>query len=62
MTILVIQALQTLRKTNVTSKTVQMMQSRLDEGDKIAMLKETAQSTDWVYDIIRQIAGEVQEK
>ncbi|MEH2959647.1 hypothetical protein [Candidatus Merdisoma sp. JLR.KK006] len=62
MTILVIQALKTLRKTNVTSKTVQMMQSRLDEGDKIAMLKETAQSTDWVYDIIRQIAGEVQEK
>ncbi len=62
MTILVIQALKTLGKTNVTSKTVQMMQSRLDEGDKIAMLKETAQSTDWVYDIILQIAGEVQEK
>lgn len=62
MTILVIQALKTLGKTNVTSKTVQMLKSRLDEGDKIAMLKEAAQSTDWVYDIIRQIAGEVQEK
>lgn len=62
MTILVIQALKTLGKTNVTSKTVQMLKSRLDEDDKIAMLKEAAQSTDWVYDIIRQIAGEVQEK
>ena len=62
MTILVIQALKTLGKTNVTSKTVQMLKSRLDEDDKIAILKEAAQSTDWVYDIIRQIAGEVQEK
>lgn len=62
MTILVIQALKTLGKTNVTSKTVQVLKSRLNEGDKIAMLKEAAQSTDWVYDIIRQIAGEVQEK
>lgn len=62
MTILVIQALKTLGKTNVTSKTVQMLKSRLDERDKIAMLKEATQSTDWVYNIIRQIAGEVQEK
>lgn len=62
MTILVIQALKTLGKTNVTFKTVQMLKSRLDERDKIAMLKEATQSTDWVYDIIRQIAGEVQEK
>lgn len=62
MTILVIQALKTLGKTNVTSKTVQMLKSQLDERDKIAMLKEATQSTDWVYDIIRQIAGEVQEK
>ena len=62
MTILVIQALKTLGKANVTSKTVQMLKSRLDERDKIAMLKEATQSTDWVYDIIRQIVGEVQEK
>ena len=62
MTILVIQALKTLGKTNVTSKTVQVLKSRLDEGDKAAMLKEAAESTDWVYNIIRQIAGEVQKK
>ena len=62
MTILVIQALKTLGKTNVTSRTVQMLKARLDDGDKAAMLKEAAQSTDWVYNIIRQIAGEVQGK
>lgn len=62
MTILVIQALKTLGKTNVTSKTVQALKSHLDEKEKAAMLKEAAESTDWVYNIIRQIAGEVQEK
>lgn len=62
MTILVIQALKTLGKTNVTSKTVQALKSRLDEKDKAAMLREAAESTDWVYNIIRQISGEVQEK
>lgn len=62
MTILVIQALKTLGKTNVTSKTIQKLQSRLDEEDKVVMLKEAAQSTDWVYNIIRQIAGGIQEK
>lgn len=62
MTILVIQALKTMGKTNVTSKTIQVLQSRLSEGDKAAMLREGAESTDWVYDTIRQIAGEVQEK
>lgn len=62
MTILVIQALKTLGKANVTSKTVQALQSRLSEEDKTAMLKEATESTDWVYNTIRQIAGEVQEK
>ncbi|MDO5422238.1 MAG: DUF6088 family protein [Eubacteriales bacterium] len=62
MTALVIQALKTLGKTNVTSKTIKTLRSRLSEEDKAAMLKEAAESTDWVYDIIRQIAGEVQEK
>ena len=61
MTILVIQALKTLGKTNVTSKTVQALQSRLSEEDKAAMLKEAAESTDWVYNTIRQIAGEGQK-
>ena len=62
MTILVVQALKTLGKTNVTSKTIQTLSSRLNEDDKAAMLREAAESTDWVYNAIRQIAGEVQEK
>lgn len=62
MTILVIQALKTLGKSNVTSKTIQALQSRLSESDKAAMLKEAAESTDWVYDTIRRIAGDVQKK
>ena len=60
MTVLVIQALKTLGKTNVTSKTIQTLSSRLNEDDKAAMLREAAESTDWVYNTIRQIAGEVQ--
>lgn len=59
MTTLVIQALKTLGKTNVNSQTVQLLQARLTDIDKAAMLKEAAQSTDWVYDTIRKIAGEV---
>ena len=62
MTILVIQALKTLGRENVTSKTVQILRSRLSEDDKAAMLIEAAESTDWVYDTIRQICGDVKRK
>ena len=62
MTILVIQALKTLGRENVTSKTVQILRSRLSEDDKAAMLIEAAESTDWVYDTIRQICGGVKSK
>lgn len=57
MTVLVIQALKTLGKTNVTSKTIQTLSLRLSEEDKAAMLTEAAEATDWVYNAIRQIAG-----
>ena len=59
MTTIVIQALKTLGKTNVNFQTVQALQARLTDEDKAAMLKEAAQSTDWVYNTIRLIAGEV---
>ena len=57
MTILVIQALKTLGRENVTFKTVRVLRSRLSEDDKATMLIEAAKSTDWVYDTIRQICG-----
>lgn len=62
MTALVIQALKTLGKANVTSETIQALSSRLSEEDKSVMLREAAESTDWVYNAIRQIAGEIQQK
>ncbi len=62
MTILVIQALKTLGKENVTSRTIRVLRSRLSEEDKAAMLIEAAESTDWVYDTIRQICGGVKRK
>ena len=62
MTALVIQALKTLGKTNVTSETIQTLSSRLSEEDKAVMVREASESTDWVYNAIRQIAGEVQQK
>ena len=62
MTILVIQALKTLGRENVTSKTIRVLRSRLSEDDKATMLVEAAESTDWVYDTIRQICGGAKRK
>ncbi len=62
MTALVIQALKTLGKTHVTSETIRALSSRLSEEDKAVMLREASESTDWVYNAIRQITGEVQQK
>ncbi len=55
MTSLVIQALKTLGKTNVTPEIIRILSGKLTEADKEAMLKEAAESTDWVYDTIRKI-------
>ena len=57
MTGLVIQALKTLGRANVTTEIIEMLSVKLSEKDKEAMLKEAAESTDWVYGIIRQICG-----
>ncbi len=57
MTSLVIQALKTLGKTNVTPEIIRTLSDKLTEADKEAMLKEAAESTDWVYDTIRKIVG-----
>lgn len=55
MTSLVIQALKTLGKSNVTPEVIQMLSEKLTDKDKQACLKEATESTDWVYDTIRQI-------
>ncbi|UWP36596.1 DUF6088 family protein [Eubacterium ventriosum] len=57
MTSLVIQALKTLGRSNVTPEVIQMLSEKLTAKDKQACLKEATESTDWVYDTIRQICG-----
>lgn len=57
MTGLVIQALKTLGKANVTSEIIETLSAKLSKEDKAVMLLEAAESTDWIYDTIRQICG-----
>ena len=57
MTSLVIQALKTLGKNNVTSEIIQTLSERLSQDEKQACLKEATESTDWVYDTIRKMCG-----
>ena len=48
MTSLVIQALKTLGRSNVTPEVIQMLSEKLTDKDKQACLKEATESTDWV--------------
>ena len=57
MTSLVIQALKTLGRSNVTPEVIQMLSEKLTAKDKQACLKEATESTDWVYDTIRKMCG-----
>ena len=57
MTSLVIQALKTLGRTNVTPEIIQTLSEKLSEDEKQACLKEATESTDWVYDTIRKMCG-----
>ena len=57
MTSLVIQALKTLGRSNITPEVIQMLSEKLTDKDKQACLKEATESTDWVYDTIRLICG-----
>ena len=52
MTSLVIQALKTLGRTNVTPEIIQTLPEKLSEAEKQACLKEATESTDCVYDTI----------
>ena len=55
MTSLVIQALKTLGRTNVTPEIIQTLSEKLSEDEKQDCLKEATKSTDWVYDTIRKM-------
>lgn len=55
MTSLVIQALKTLGKTNISQDVIQALTAKLSDEEKQACLKEATEATDWVYDTIRKI-------
>jgi len=57
MTAVVIQALKTLSKDNVTGDTVSFLSQKLSKDEKDALLKEAAESTDWIYETIKEICG-----
>ena len=57
MTSLVIQALKTLGRTNVTPEIIETLSKKLSENEKQACLREAMESTDWVYDTIRKMCG-----
>lgn len=57
MTSLVIQALKTLGKSNVTPGIIQTLSEKLSDDEKQACLKEATEATDWVYDTIRKMCG-----
>ena len=57
-TILVIQALKTLGKDNVTDDVITTLKKRLTPKEKKAALKESTESTNWVYQTIRKICEE----
>lgn len=54
-TVLVVQALKTLGKDNVTPEIIRILSDRLDSKDKALILKESTEATDWVYDIIKNL-------
>lgn len=54
-TVLIVQALKTLGKDNVTPEIIRILSDRLDSKDKVLILKESAEATDWIYDIIKNI-------
>ena len=56
MTSLVIQALKTLGKKNVTPEVIQTLSTKLSLSEKQTCLKEATESTDWVYDTIDKYA------
>ena len=54
-TILLVQALKTLGKERVSGEVIAILSDRLTSEEKLTALKEAAESTDWVYNIIKKI-------
>ena len=55
MTALLIQALKTMGKENVTQKEIQYLSKRFSDDEKKTLIEEAMNSTSWVYKTIKQI-------
>ena len=55
MTVLVIQALKTLGKENITQNLLHTLEAKLTESEKDALLVEAKESTDWIYRTIQSM-------
>ncbi len=54
----VIQALKELGKEHVTDDTIKILSSKITNEDKQTLLKETVNSSEWIYKIIQKICKE----
>lgn len=58
MTVLVIQALKALGKENLNAEVISKLKVKLSRKEKDTLLKESQNSTSWIFNVIRQISGE----
>ncbi|MDO5845218.1 MAG: DUF6088 family protein [Methanocorpusculum sp.] len=56
-TALVIQALKSTGRKNITGKTIERISSKLNDEDKFKALAETQYTTRWIYEVIKQICN-----
>ena len=55
MTSLVIHGLKALGQERVSSETIDRLSARLSESEKIVLLRESSESSDWIVDTVRKI-------
>ena len=53
--IMVIEALKTLGKDKIDNKTINILKKRLTKKEKEILLKDSIDSTSWVFDVIRKV-------
>ena len=53
--IMVVEALKTLGQNNTNETTITILKNRLSKEDKECLLKETMDSSAWIYETIRRV-------
>ena len=53
---MIVQALKTLGKANITNQTVEKLRSRLTKGESERLAEETIRTTSWIFEIIKRIS------